>query len=196
MMDLTYQLLDAKINISNINDLAKEMVGEMDVFKNMSQRYIDKDTWLMTGVLSADSTSNYPLDWTAISSGIPQFSAVPSSQLTSDPGFGGNKVAASQMTYVLVNNDASNDFTTDQLKRLNIINEVWKKINLVRLGYNFDVNVTSTFFMIEDTTNGKQIIATFPGQGITAQAFTNYQFYNQARVDTSKYITVNYICLI
>lgn len=190
MMDVTYQLLDEKINISNINDLAKEVVGEMDVFKNMSQRYIDKDTWLMTGVMSADTVANYPLDWTVISSGIPQFSAVSASQLTSDPGFGGNKVAQSQMTYVLVNNDASNDFTTDQLKRLNILNEIWKKINLVRLGYNFDVNVTSTFYMIQDITNGHQIIATFPGQGITAQTFTNYNFYKQARSDTSQYIAI------
>mmetsp|Transcript_24503 Transcript_24503/g.28179 ORF Transcript_24503/g.28179 Transcript_24503/m.28179 type:complete len:160 (+) Transcript_24503:398-877(+) len=123
---VTYKLLDEKIDISNLSDLSKEAMGVMDVFKNMSHRFIEKDEWLMMGVMGANSVSEYPLDWTKLPSGIKKFSDVPASELASDPGFNNNKVATNQMTYVLVNNDASNDFTTDQLKRLNILNKIWK----------------------------------------------------------------------
>lgn len=61
----------------------------------------------------------------------------------------------------------------------------------MRLGYEFDVNITSTVFMIKDTTNNHEIITTYPGQGITANSFTSYSFYNTAISDISKYITVS-----
>ena len=64
------------------------------------------------------------------------------------------------------------------------------KVNLVKLGYNFDVDVTSLFFMIKDTINNKQILVTFPGQGATVSDFANYDFYNTAMSNTSKYVTI------
>ena len=105
--------------------------------------------------------------------------------------FGGNMVAQDQMTYVLVDNDTTNEFTEDQLKRMNVLNGVWNKINLVRLGYEFDVDITSTFFMIEETSTNKQIVATFPGQELTVSSFTNYDFYNSAKTAYEDYITCN-----
>mmetsp|Transcript_24503 Transcript_24503/g.28178 ORF Transcript_24503/g.28178 Transcript_24503/m.28178 type:complete len:225 (+) Transcript_24503:930-1604(+) len=44
--------------------------------------------------------------------------------------------------------------------------------------------------MIKDTTNNHEIITTYPGQGITANSFTSYSFYNTAISDISKYITI------
>ena len=66
MMNLTYE----KIYTSNLENLSREIMGEMDVFKNMSHRFIEKDEWLMTGVLDAETVDNYPLDWTQLDSGI------------------------------------------------------------------------------------------------------------------------------
>lgn len=187
MMELTYSM---ERSSSAVTTLSREGMGVMDVFKNMTYRFIEKDEWLMKGVLSASSVSTYPLDWTKLSSGIKKFSDVAAASLTADSNFGGNSVAKSQMTYVLVNNDTTNDFTTDQLKRLNILNNVWKKINLVKLGYNFDVDITSTFFMIKDTTNNKSILATFPGQNATVTNFTDYSFYTKAMADTNSFVTI------
>jgi len=190
MMNLTYEMLDEKIYTSNLENLAREVMGEMDVFKNMSHRFIEKDEWLMTGVLGVENISSYPLDWTQLDVGIPKFSDVSADQLTESELFGNNSIAKDQMTYILVNNDTDNDFTEDQLKRINILNSVWNKINLVRLGYEFDVDVTSTFFMIKDIVNDKQIVATFPGQNVNVTDFTNYDFYNESRSKPSEYITI------
>jgi len=173
-----------------VESLSKEAMAVMDIFKNMSQRFIEKDEWLFKGVMSANSISNYPLDWTQLTNGIPLFSTMSSGELTTDEYFGNKSIAKNQMTYVLVNNDVANDFTVDQLKRLNILNEVWKKVNLVKLGYEFNVDITSTFFMIKDTVNNKYIMATFPGQNATVGDFTGYDFYNEAMKDISKYITI------
>ena len=191
MMNLTYDMLDEKIYTSNLENLSREIMGEMDVFKNMSHRFIEKDEWLMKGVLEPNSSDDYPLDWTALSEGIPLFSDFPEANKTSDSNLGDSMVAADQMTYVRVNNISANDFELDELKRMNVLNGVWNKINLVRLGYEFDVDVSSTFFMIKNKTSDKQIIATFPGQGITAENFTNYDFYNQAMANTSEYVTIH-----
>lgn len=175
---------------SMVESLSKEAMAVMDVFKNMSERFIEKDEWLLNGVMSANNISDYPLDWTQLSSGIPLFSTVNSGELTVSEQFGNKSIAATQMTYVLGNNDVSNDFSLDQLKRLNILNEVWKKVNLVKLGYEFNVDITSMFFMLKDTTNSKEILATFPGQDSTVTTFTNYDFYNEAMMDTTAYITI------
>lgn len=190
MRRLTYDMLDEKIYITNLENLSREMMGEMDVFKNMSHRFIEKDEWLMKGVLQAENVSYYPLNWTALDSGIPLFSDISSDQLTANSYFGGNSIAATQMSYVLVNGDSENDFTDDQLKRMNILNGVWNKMNKVRLGYEFDVDVTSTFFMIKDTVNDKQIVATFPGHNLTVTNFTDYSFYNEARSSPDEYIAI------
>jgi hypothetical protein len=69
MRDLTFQMLDEKTNVSNLDDLSKEAMAVMDVFKNMSHRFIEKDTWLISGVLGAADTSKYPLNWESLSSG-------------------------------------------------------------------------------------------------------------------------------
>lgn len=70
MRDLTFQMLDEKTNVSNLDDLSKEGMAVMDVFKNMSYRFIEKDEWLIDGVLSAADTSKYPLNWDSLSSGM------------------------------------------------------------------------------------------------------------------------------
>ena len=188
MSDLTHQMLDEKINISNLSNLSKEGMAAMDVFKNMSHRFIEKDEWLISGVMSAASPADYPLDWTQIPSGIPLYSSVATTDLTSDANFGGNRVAKGQMSYVKV--DTAKDFTIDQLKRLNVLNNVWKKINLVKLGYEFDVDVTSTFFMIKDITTNTEIIATIPGQNVVAKSFSSYDFYTQAMTNTTNYFPI------
>lgn len=141
-----------------VETLSKEGMAMMDVFKNMSHRFIEKNEWLMVGVLTPDSIDSYPLDWTYLDNGIPQYSAVDANDLTEDANFGGNSVAKSQMTYSLVNGDSNNDFTEDELKRMNVLNEVWKKVNLVKLGYEFDVDVTSTFFMIKNTVVSSKML--------------------------------------
>jgi hypothetical protein len=189
MMNLTYSI---ERSSSMVENLSKEGMAVMDVFKNMSHRFIEKDEWLMNGVMDSANVANYPLDWTQLSSGIEKFSDVASSELTASNLFGGNSVASTQMTYMPVNNDSTNDFTLDERKRLNILNEVWKKVNLVRLGYEFDVNITSTFFMIKNTNDNKEIIATFPGQNASVSTFTTYDFYNEAmlNLNTSEYVTI------
>lgn len=129
-----FAILDLTCSIerssSMVENLSKEGMAVMDVFKNMSHRFIEKNEWLMDGVMGSGSIADYPLDWTQLSSGIPKFSDVATSELTASDLFGGNMVASKQMTYMPVNNDSSNDFTEDELKRLNILNEVWKKVNL------------------------------------------------------------------
>ena len=52
------------------------------------------------------------------------------------------------------------------------------------------MDVTSTFFMIKSLTNSKEIIATFPGQNASVSTFTTYDFYNQAMLNTSEYVTL------
>mmetsp|Transcript_17056 Transcript_17056/g.15005 ORF Transcript_17056/g.15005 Transcript_17056/m.15005 type:complete len:279 (+) Transcript_17056:99-935(+) len=185
MLNLTYTIERPS---STLESLSKEAMAVMDVYKNMSERFIEKNQWLMTGVMDA---TTYPLDWTSLATGIPKFSTVLPASLTADPDFGGNEIAKSQMTYVLANDAITNEFTLDELQRLNILNEVWKKVNLVKLGYEFDVDITSSFFMIKDTIANKEILVTFPGQGATVSTFTDYDFYNEAMTNTSEYITIS-----
>lgn len=44
--------------------------------------------------------------------------------------------------------------------------------------------------MIKNTNDNKQIIATFPGQNATVNTFTTYDFYNEAMLNTSEYVTL------
>ena len=185
MMNLTYTIERPS---STVESLSKEAMAVMDVFKNMSERFIEKDEWLLKGVLSASNKDNYPLDWEQVADGIPKFSEMNAANLTADSDFSGNSVAQSQLTYVLV--DDSQTFSLDKRKRLNVLNEVWKKVNLVKLGYEFDVDITSTFFMLKDLEDNIELLVTFPGQGATINTFSTYDFYNQARSNTSNYITI------
>jgi hypothetical protein len=92
------------------------------------------------------------------------------------------------MTYVQQSGQTA--FSDDELRRLNVLNSVWRKNNLVRLGYEFDVDITSTFFMIKDTVNNKEMLVTFPGQGATISSFSSYAFYTSAEANKTSFVTI------
>lgn len=72
MMNLTYSI---ERSSSMVESLSKEAMAVMDVYKNMSQRFIQKDEWLLKGVLEANTVDDYPLDWTKLTAGIPQYTS-------------------------------------------------------------------------------------------------------------------------
>ena len=184
MRNITFTMLDEMNDVSNLDDLSKEAMAVMDVFKTMSHRFIEKDIWLLRGVLAAADENNYPLDWTKLNVGIQTIEdfKANSGNVNSDNSDFQGEIAPQQMTYKYPSSTTS--LTDDSIfKRLNMLNDVWTKINLVKLGYEFDVDITSTFFMIQSTTNANdKLLVTFPGQTVTINDnFADYDFYNSAR---------------
>ena len=158
------------------------------ITENMTNRYKSQ----LISILSQTSTSNYPLDWT-------QFSALPLVSGTTTQAssiFSGLNVTYTQMTYI-VPTGASSVTSNPVLNQLNALNMIWTQANLIRIGYNSDVDATRLFIMLEENDGSgvtKQILATMPGQyftqNITSSEFSSFSWYNEALSNKTKLVKI------
>jgi len=99
------------------------------------------------------------------------------------------------MTYIIPK--GSKPFDSYTLRKLNTFNAIWKRINLIMIGQNSNINITRSFIMMEDTnsTTPSQILATIPGQKFTtnidSNTFTNFSWYQKAIKNNDLLVTIN-----
>ena len=147
---------------------------------------------LLVAILAQSTVDGYPLDWT-------QFSALPLASGTttkSSSMFSGLNVTYSQMTYI-VPTGASSVTSDPVLNKLNALNMFWTQANLIRIGYNSDVDASRLFIMLEENDGSgttKQILATMPGQyftkNITSSEYSSFSWYTEALANNTKLVKI------
>ena len=79
--------------------------------------------------------------------------------------FGNAEVNFDQMTHERLQLGLNDP--TSVLQKLNILNPIWQKINLVRMGFQQNgekgLDITRSFFLIEDGDTSSQILTSIPG---------------------------------
>ena len=133
---------------------------------------------LLVDILSKQSISEYPLDWTQ-SPVLPTIDQVKS---TKDPKYWNLNFSVTNMTYITPTNSAKSDPVV--LQKINLLNPIWQRINLLMIGINSDINITRTFIMLEDTSTSSKMLATIPGQSfnqpLSDAEFSNFPWYENA----------------
>jgi len=120
------------------------------------------------------------LDWTQ-SADLPTIDKVTT---TPDDVFSGLNSTYSQMTYMVPK--GATVLSSTELKKLNVLNPIWQRINKLMIGSQSDINIIRTFIMLEDTSQSTphMILATMPGQyfsqELTSSEFSNFEWYKQA----------------
>ena len=132
----------------------------MNVFKNISAKTIEKSNHFLTSIFDSGARANYPLDWTD-GSELNTFSAASGKE--SVPEYGANQITYEEMTYETVTSGTLAPDLKDVLKKLKVLNPIWQKINLVRMGHNSDLDIARLCIMVEEGTAGQNLLAVYPG---------------------------------
>jgi len=186
LMGNTYSKLDEKINntyLENLIDLTKESAATLSVHKVISEKSLNKTRGLLVDILNKSDISEYPLDWTSVS----ELPTISSQTTTPSDEFGGLGITTEQMTYIAPTGAGQLDPT--DMQKINILNAIWKRINLIMIGMDSNINITRTFFMVEDTesTTKRQILTTIPGQEfeqtLTSEEFTDFVCFKNGTAD-------------
>ena len=190
-MGNTYSKLDEKINsiyFDNLQDLTKEVSATIEVHKEISEKSINKTMNLLVDILSKQSINDYPLDWVQ-SSELPTISQV---KTFNDPNYCNLSFSYNNMTYITPTKSIKSDINV--LQKLNVLNPIWQRINLLMIGINSDINITRTFIMIENSTTSSQMLATIPGQSfnqsLSSSEFSSFSWYKNA-LSTSDLVMIS-----
>mmetsp|Transcript_3631 Transcript_3631/g.3068 ORF Transcript_3631/g.3068 Transcript_3631/m.3068 type:complete len:424 (+) Transcript_3631:221-1492(+) len=205
-MGNTYLKLEEKINtiyLDNLENLNREMAATLTVHQDISEKTLNKTKRLVEDILISSVTqgtdaegnityfiTDYPIDWLRVSELHKDSVAT-----VQDPKFGNLPVTYDYMTYILPN--ASDSFDSYTLRKLNTLNSIWSRINLIMIGQDSNINITRTFIMMQDITNPDtmEMLATIPGQqfeqNINTDEFLNFPWFKSALLDTDKLIKIN-----
>lgn len=149
-MGNTYNKLDEKIRLiylDNLKDLANETSATLNVYKEISEKAINKTRSLVVDILSAETVADYPLDWTRTSA----MKRVSSSSINWKPDatFSNLDVTYEEMTFEVPQD--SNEVDSIILQKLYVLNPIWQRVNLIMIGSDSNINITRTFIMLENT---------------------------------------------
>lgn len=116
----------------------------------MSHKTIEKTNLIASDILSTSNIADYPLDWTRVNQ-LPKWAEVSSGAVKS-PDFNSAEVNFDHMTHERLKLGLKDP--TAVLQKLNILNPIWQKINLVRMGFQQNgekgLDITRSFFMVDD----------------------------------------------
>lgn len=162
----------------------------MKIHRDISKYNIQKARSILVKTLDAASVSEFPLDWTQFSN-LPKAADVTTKTSST---FGGLGVNYDNMTHIVPTGATTVNSTV--LKKLNTLNYIWKQLNIIRIGFNSDVDITRSFIMLEDTSGTDvKILATMPGQyfstDITSTQFSSFSWYTSAIADTTQLIKID-----
>ena len=113
-----------------------------------------------------------------------------------DPRFSGLEITESKMTYIVP--DGARHIESEDLRKINVFNPIWQRLNYIMIGSESNINITRTFIMVNDTgatLKKMQILATFPGQSfkksLTSDEFTSFSWYKKAIANDSAIFDIN-----
>ena len=195
LMGNTYTKLDEKINdiyLDNLEDLTKETAATLSVHKDISEKSINKTRSLIFDILSKAEVKDYPLNWNLTQ----ELRTIDQVESHTDPTYGNLGVSFEQMTYIIPNNARTIEPVV--LQKLNVLNPIWQRINMIMIGSKSNINIARTFIMLEETpTQGtpSQILATMPGQyfsqNLETSEFSNFSWYQKAIANNETLVTIN-----